>query len=172
MGIDLGTANTVVYVQDVGIVIQEPSVVALDTRTKQVLAIGYEAYEMVGRTPGNIIAVRPMKDGVVADYDITEAMIRSFIERANKYSKFKPRVIIGVPYGITEVERRAVLDAAVQAGSKEAYLIEEPLAAAIGAQLNVAEAVGNFVIDIGGGTTEVAVISLGGIVTCKSIRVA
>lgn len=172
MGIDLGTANTVVFLENEGIVIQEPSVVALNQTTREVLAIGYEAYEMVGRTPGDIIAVRPLKDGVVADYDITEAMIKSFIQKASKSSKFKPKVVVGVPYGITEVERRAVLDASISAGSSEAYLIEEPMAAAIGANINVAEARGNFIVDIGGGTTEVAVISLGGIVTCRSIRVA
>lgn len=172
LGIDLGTANTVVFARDEGIIIREPSVVALDQKSRQVMAIGDEAYKMVGRTPGNIVAIRPMKDGVIADFDITEKMVRSFIKRAMRNSRIKPKVIIGVPYGITEVEKRAVLDASYQAGAKETFLIEEPMAAAIGAGLNVADARGNFIIDIGGGTTEVGVISLGGIVTCQSLRIA
>lgn len=173
MGIDLGTANTVVFVRGEGIVVREPSVVALDRVTKEVMAIGNEAYSMVGRTPGNIIAVRPMKDGVIADFAVTEKMVRAFINKAHKGSSLvKPRVLIGVPWGITDVEKRAVLDASFQAGAKETYLIEEPMAAAIGANVKVAEPEGNMIIDIGGGTTEVAVIALGGIVTCRSIRIA
>ncbi|MCP4050504.1 MAG: rod shape-determining protein [bacterium] len=173
MGIDLGTANTVVYFQGEGIVLREPSVVALDTKTKEVLSIGNAAYSMVGRTPGNIIAVRPMRDGVIADFDITEKMVRSFITKVTKKTKFmRIRVLIGVPWGITDVEKRAVMDASLQAGAKETFLIEEPLAAAIGANISVADPEGHLIVDIGGGTTEVAVISMGGIVTCKSIRVA
>ncbi|MGE4169759.1 MAG: rod shape-determining protein [Candidatus Margulisiibacteriota bacterium] len=173
IGIDLGTANTVVYVRGEGIVVREPSVVAIEKGSKRVMAIGSEAYLMVGRTPGDIIAVRPMKDGVIADFDITEKMIRAFVQKANSNNGFiKPRVLVGVPWGITEVEKRAVLDAALQAGAKETLLIEEPMAAAVGAGIAVAEAQGNMIIDIGGGTTEVAVISLGGIVVCKSIRIA
>ncbi len=173
MGIDLGTANTVVYVRGEGIVVREPSVVAIDRDTKEVMAIGNEAYSMVGRTPGNIIAVRPMKDGVIADFDVTEKMVRAFVKKAHQGSSLvKPRVLIGVPWGITDVEKRAVLDASFQAGAKETYLIEEPMAAAIGANVAINEPVGNMIIDIGGGTTEVAVIALGGIVTCKSIRIA
>ncbi|MGM0437170.1 MAG: rod shape-determining protein [Bacillota bacterium] len=170
MGIDLGTANTLVYIKGKGILIREPSVVAL--RDNDVLAVGDEAKKMIGRTPGNIRAVRPMKDGVIADFDITEAMLRYFITKAHKRSKLvRPRIIICVPSGVTEVEKRAVLDAAEHAGARKAYLIEEPMAAAIGAGLPVEEPTGNMVVDIGGGTTEVAVISLGGIVTSQSIRV-
>ncbi|HKL76411.1 MAG TPA: rod shape-determining protein [Halanaerobiales bacterium] len=170
MGIDLGTANTLVYIKGKGILIREPSVVAL--RDNEVLAVGNEAKKMIGRTPGNIRAVRPMKDGVIADFDITEAMLRYFITKAHKRSKLvRPRIIICVPSGVTEVEKRAVLDAAEHAGARKAYLIEEPMAAAIGAGLPVEEPTGNMVVDIGGGTTEVAVISLGGIVTSRSIRV-
>ena len=173
IGIDLGTANTVVFVRGRGIVLREPSVVALDRKTNHVLAIGEEARSMVGRTPGNIIAVRPMKDGVIADFETTEAMIRAFIKKVVKRQYFsRPRVLIGVPYGITGVEKRAVLDAARSAGAKEAYLIEEPMAAAIGAGIPVESPKGYMVIDSGGGTTEVAVISLGGIVVSESIRVA
>jgi len=173
VGIDLGTANTVVFVQGEGIILREPSVVALDRSSNRVLAIGEQARLMVGRTPGNIIAVRPMRDGVIADFETTEAMIRSFIQKASQKKYFaRPRVLIGVPCGITSVEKRAVLDAAKQAGAKEAYLIEEPMAAAIGARLPVEEPCGHMIIDIGGGTTEVAVISLGGIVVSESIRVA
>ena len=170
MGIDLGTANTLVYIKGKGILIREPSVVAL--RDEEVLAVGNEAKKMIGRTPGNIRAVRPMKDGVIADFDITEAMLRYFITKAHKRSKLvRPRIIICVPSGVTEVEKRAVLDAAEHAGARKAYLIEEPMSAAIGAGLPVEEPTGNMVVDIGGGTTEVAVISLGGIVTSQSIRV-
>ncbi len=173
IGIDLGTANTVVFVHNEGIVFREPSVVALDKKTGEVMAIGREAHNMVGRTPGNIIAVRPMKDGVIADFTITEKMIRSFIQKVIKGSRiFKPRILIGIPWGITEVEKRAVIDAAMQAGAKTVFLIEEPMAAAIGAGLPIVDPKGYMVIDIGGGTTEVAVISLGGIVECKSVRVA
>lgn len=172
MGIDLGTANTVVYLQGKGVVLHEPSVVAMDRNTKEILAVGEDAKKMVGRTPGNIIAVRPMKDGVIADFDMTEAMLRHFITRANKRrGLLRPRVVVAVPSGVTEVEKRAVIDAALSAGFKDARLIEEPMAAAIGAGLAVQEPSGNMMVDIGGGTTEVAVISLGGIVTHESIRV-
>ncbi|MCI1959243.1 MAG: rod shape-determining protein [Clostridia bacterium] len=176
MGIDLGTANTLVYVRGKGIVVNEPSVVAINTATKEVLAVGNEAKEMIGRTPGNIVAIRPMKDGVIADFDITQAMLRYFIDKAYPRSMFgpKPRVIICVPSGVTEVEKRAVMEATVGAGAKnnDAYLIEEPMAASIGAGLPVEEPTGSMVVDIGGGTSEVAVISLGGIVTSTSLRVA
>lgn len=172
MGIDLGTANTLVHVRGKGIVLMEPSVVAIHSETKEVLAVGSEAKKMIGRTPGNIIAIRPMKDGVIADFDITQTMLRYFIRKAYKRGLLKPRVIVAVPSGCTEVERRAVLDAAVQAGAREAYTVEEPMAAAIGSGLPVNEPTGNLIVDIGGGTCEVAVISLGGIVTSKSIRVA
>ncbi|NDC82987.1 rod shape-determining protein [bacterium] len=173
MGIDLGTANTVVYVRGEGIVVREPSVVAIDKTTRQVMAIGNEAYSMVGRTPGNIIAVRPMKDGVIADFDITEKMIREFVKKAILGSRIsRPRVLIGVPWGITDVEKRAVLEASANAGAKETFLIDEPMAAAVGAGIQVENPTGQMIVDIGGGTTEVAVISLGGIVTCKSIRIA
>jgi rod shape-determining protein MreB and related proteins len=173
IGIDLGTANTVVYVRGEGVVLREPSVVALDRSSKRVLAIGNEAYEMVGRTPGNIIAVRPMKNGVIADFLISESMIKAFIEKAARKRRFaKPRVLIGVPWGITDVEKRAVFDASQLAGAKNTSLIDEPMAAAIGSGIAVGEPEGRMVVDIGGGTTEVAVVSLGGIVTCRSIRVA
>lgn len=173
MGIDLGTANTLVHVRGKGIVLQEPSVVALHSETRAVLAVGDEAKRMIGRTPGNIVAIRPMKDGVIADFDVTQTMLRYFINKANaKKPWVKPRVVIAVPSGVTEVERRAVIDATLQAGAREAHLIEEPMAAAIGAGLPVHEPTGNMVVDIGGGTTEVAIISLGGIVTSRSIRVA
>ncbi|MFN2364300.1 MAG: rod shape-determining protein MreB, partial [Halarsenatibacteraceae bacterium] len=165
MGIDLGTANTLVYVKGKGIIIREPSVVALRDNSSDVMAVGAEAKRMIGRTPGNIVAVRPMKDGVIADFDVTEAMLRYFITRAHKRTRLvRPRIIICVPSGVTGVEKRAVLDAAQQAGARKAYLIEEPMAAAIGSELPVNEPVGNMIVDIGGGTTEVAVISLGGIV--------
>ncbi len=172
MGIDLGTANTLVYVKGKGIIIREPSVVALRDNSSDVMAVGAEAKRMIGRTPGNIVAVRPMKDGVIADFDVTEAMLRYFITRAHKRTRLvRPRIIICVPSGVTEVEKRAVLDAAQQAGARKAYLIEEPMAAAIGSELPVNEPVGNMIVDIGGGTTEVAVISLGGIVSSRSIRI-
>lgn len=175
LGIDLGTANTLVYVKGKGIVVREPSVVALRTDTKTIEAVGEQAKKMIGRTPGNIRAVRPMKDGVIADYDTTATMIKYFIRSAQKQRSLFPRhpnVMVCVPSGITAVEKRAVEDAAKQAGAREAYTIEEPFAAAIGADLPVWEPTGSMVVDIGGGTTEVAVISLGGIVTSRSIRVA
>ena len=172
LAIDLGTANTLVHVKGRGIVLSEPSVVAIQRDTNEVLAVGEEAKQMIGRTPGNVIAIRPLKDGVIADYDVTQAMLKHFISKAlDKKSFVRPRVVIGVPSGVTEVEKRAVIDAAIQAGAREAYLIEEPMAAAIGAGLPVHEPTGNMIVDIGGGTTEVAVISLGGIVTSRSIRV-
>ena len=172
MGIDLGTANTLVHVKGRGIVLREPSVVAIKQDTGDVLAVGEEAKKMIGRTPGNVVAIRPMKDGVIADFDVTQAMLKYFIRKAMSGKSFaRPRVVVGVPSGVTEVEKRAVIDAAQQAGAREAYLIEEPMAAAIGAGLPVEEATGNMVVDIGGGTTEIAVISLGGIVTSKSIRI-
>lgn len=175
MGIDLGTANTLVYVKGKGIVVREPSVVAIRTDTQQIEAVGDAAKKMIGRTPGNIIAKRPMKDGVIADFDTTYKMIQYFINQAQKGRSFfsrRPSVMICVPSGITPVEKRAVKDAAEQAGAKEAIPIEEPFAAAIGADLPVWEPTGSMVVDIGGGTTEVAIISLGGIVTSRSIRVA
>ena len=173
MGIDLGTANTLVHAKGKGIIIREPSVVAVDRENKEVLAIGAEAKQMIGRTPGHIVAIRPMKDGVIADFDITQSMLKYFIKKAiGKHSLVRPRIVVGVPSGVTEVEKRAVIDATVQAGAREAYLIEEPMAAAIGAGLPVQEATGSMVVDIGGGTCEVAVISLGGIVISRSIRTA
>lgn len=173
IGIDLGTANTVVFVRGKGIVLNEPSVVAVNKDSRKVVAVGEEARNMVGRTPGNIIAIRPMKDGVIADFETTETMIRTFIDKTGDYAKLnRPRILIGVPWGITAVERRAVLESAMSAGASQPFLIEEPMAAAIGAGMPVTEPEGNIIIDIGGGTTEVAVISLGGIVECKSIRVA
>ncbi len=175
LGIDLGTANTLVYVRGQGIVVNEPSVVAVNQKTKQVLAIGEEARSMVGRTPAHIVAIRPLVDGVVSDFEITEQMLRYFVQKVHKerFSLFpRPRVAIGIPYGVTEVERRAVEEAATNAGAREVYLIEEPIAAAIGAKLSIQEPGGNMVVDIGGGTTEVAVISLGGIVASRSLRTA
>lgn len=172
MGIDLGTANTLVHVKGRGIVLREPSVVAIQRDNGEVLAVGEEAKQMIGRTPGNIVAVRPLKDGVIADFDVTQAMLKYFISKAMDSKSFvRPRVVVGVPSGVTEVERRAVIDASIQAGAREAYLIEEPMAAAIGAGLPVHEPTGSMVVDIGGGTTEIAVISLGGIVTSRSIRI-
>ncbi len=174
MGMDLGTANSLVYVKGKGIVIREPSVVAIQKDTGQVLAVGEEAKRMIGRTPGNIVAIRPMRDGVIADFDVTQSMIKYFINKSLRSRTFmvRPRVVIGVPSGVTAVEERAVREAALQAGAREAYLIEEPMAAAIGSGLPVHEPTGNMIVDIGGGTTEVAVISLGGIVTSRSIRIA
>lgn len=173
IGIDLGTANTLVYIKGKGIVMREPSVVAVDVKSDQVLAVGTMAKEMIGRTPGSIIAVRPLKDGVIADFDITAAMLNFFIKKAVRTSLFsRPRVVICIPSGVTEVEKRAVEDAAKQAGGGDVDLIEEPMAAAIGAGLPVGEATGSMVVDIGGGTSEVAVISLGDIVTSDSVRVA
>ena len=173
VGIDLGTANTLVTVRNRGIVISEPSVVAMDTRTKRVLAIGAEAKRMVGRTPANIVAIRPLRDGVISDFDVTEQMIRYFINKVHdRYARIpRPRVLVGIPSGVTEVEKRAVRDATVNAGARWARLIEEPMAAAIGAGLPVSEPSGSLIVDIGGGTTEVAVISLGGIVVSRSIRI-
>ena len=162
MGIDLGTANTLVHVKGRGIVLREPSVVAIKSDTGDVLAVGEEAKQMIGRTPGNIVAIRPMKDGVIADFDVTQAMLKYFIRKAMRSKSFvRPRVVVGVPSGVTEVEKRAVIDAAQQAGAREAYLIEEPMAAAIGAGLPVEEATGSMVVDIGGGTTEIS-IRIGG----------
>ncbi|HVJ56798.1 MAG TPA: rod shape-determining protein [Terrimicrobiaceae bacterium] len=173
IGIDLGTANTLVYVKDHGIVLREPSVVAVQQGTNKVLAVGDEAKRMLGRTPGNIVAIRPLKDGVIADFEVTEAMLRHFISKVhNRRRMVRPRVVIAVPSGITEVEKRAVKDSATHAGAREVYLIEEPMAAAIGVGLPVQDAAGNMIIDIGGGTTEVALISLSGIVFSRSVRVA
>jgi rod shape-determining protein MreB len=172
MGIDLGTANTLVYVKGQGIVLMEPSVVAVQAGTNNVLAVGEEAKRMLGRTPGSIIAIRPLKDGVIADFDITESMLRYFIRKVhNRRALVAPRVVIAVPSGITEVEKRAVKDSAEQAGARQVYLIEEPMAAAIGVGLPVQEPAANMIIDVGGGTTEVAIISLAGIVFSKSVRV-
>ena len=173
IGIDLGTANTLVHVKGRGIVVREPSVVAINRKTNTILAVGDDAKNMIGRTPGDIVAIRPMKDGVIADFDVTQSMLRYFIKKAiNTGFMSKPRVVICVPSGVTEVEKRAVEEATLQAGAKEAYLIEEPMAAAIGANLPVEEPSGSMIVDIGGGTSEVAVISLGGIVTSKSLRIA
>lgn len=174
LGIDLGTANTLVYVKGKGIVVREPSVIAINKDTNEILAVGDEAKLMLGRTPGNIIAIRPMKDGVIADYNYTQHMLKYFIQKACSTTKgfVKPKVIVCIPSCVTEVERRAVEDSVMQAGAKEAYLIEEPMAASMGAGLHVEEPVGTMVVDIGGGTSEVAVISLGGIVTSVSLRVA
>lgn len=175
LAIDLGTANTLVSVRGKGIVIREPSVVAVDKNDERILAVGIEAKRMLGRTPGNIVAVRPLKDGVIADFDVTEAMLRYFIDKASE-KRYpwtpRPRVVVCVPSGVTSVEKRAVFEATIQAGARQAYLIEEPMAAAIGADLPVEEPTGSMVIDIGGGTTEVAVIAMGGIVVSQSIRIA
>lgn len=173
LGIDLGTATTLVFARSEGIILCEPSVVAIDKEGGRALAFGNEAKGMLGRTPSNIVAVRPMRDGVIADFEITEMMLRHFIHKSHNRSAFvRPRIVVGVPSGITGVEKRAVLDAVMHAGAREAYLVEEPMAAAIGANLPVSEAQGSMVVDIGGGTTEVAVLALGGIVVSKSIRVA
>lgn len=175
IGIDLGTANTLVYVRGKGVVANEPSVVAINQKTKQILAIGTDAQVMVGKTPGHIIATRPLVDGVISDFEVTEQMLKYFIDRVHK-ERFsllpRPRVLIGIPNGVTEVERRAVEEAAINAGARQAFLIEEPVAAAIGARLPIQEATGSMIIDIGGGTTEVAVISMGGIVASRSVRTA
>jgi len=171
MAVDLGTANTLVYVKGRGIVLSEPSVVAIDQRTGDVHAVGIEAKRMLGRTPGNITAIRPLKDGVIADFDVTETMLRHFIQKVHQNRWAHPRVVVCVPSGVTGVEKRAVEEATLSAGARQAYLIEEPMAAAIGAGLPVGEPTGNMIVDIGGGTTEVAVISLGGIVVAQSIRV-
>jgi rod shape-determining protein MreB len=171
LGIDLGTASTLVYAKGRGIVCNEPSVVAIDKTSRRVLAVGMEAKRMLGRTPGDIVAIRPMKDGVIADFDATEQMLRYFIQKVHNRKTFlRPRIIIGVPSGITQVEQRAVRDSAEQAGAREVYLIEEPMAAAIGAGLPITEPSGNMVVDIGGGTTDVAVISLAGIVYSKTVK--
>jgi len=171
MAVDLGTANTLVYVRGRGIVLSEPSVVAIDQTTGDVYAVGLEAKQMLGRTPGTISAIRPLKDGVIADFDVTEQMLRHFIQKVNQQRFAHPRVVVCVPSGVTGVEKRAVEEATLSAGARQAYLIEEPMAAAIGAGLPVAEPTGNMIVDIGGGTTEVAVISLGGIVVSQSLRV-
>jgi len=174
IAIDLGTANCLVYVRGRGIILSEPSVVALNKKTGQVLAIGREAEKMVGKTPSHIIAIRPLVNGVISDFEVTEQMLRYLIDRArhDKFTLLKPRVIVGIPSGVTEVEKKAVKDATKSAGAREVFLIEEPMAAAIGARMSVQDASGNFMVDIGGGTAEIAVISLGGIVVAKSLRVA
>ncbi len=175
IGIDLGTANSLVYVRGRGIIMSEPSVVAVNQKTGQILAIGEEAKRMVGRTPAHIVATRPLVSGVVSDFEVTEQMLRYFIQKAYKRKFFlnlRPRLIVGIPFGVTEVEKKAVQDAGKSAGAKEVFLIEEPMASAIGTRLPVQDAGGNFIVDIGGGTTEVAVISLGGIVVARSLRVA
>lgn len=175
IGIDLGTANTLVSVRGKGIIINEPSWVAIEKKTKKVLAIGSEAKEMVGRTPANIVAIRPLRDGVISDFDITEKMLRYFITKVHDQVILpvpRPRVVVGIPNGCTEVEKRAVYDATISAGARKAYLIEEPMAAALGVGLPITEAMGSMIVDIGGGTTEVAVFALGGIVISRSIRVA
>jgi rod shape-determining protein MreB len=173
LAVDLGTANTLVYVRGEGIVLNEPSIVAIHQADHSVLAVGHEAKAMLGRTPGNIVAIRPLKDGVIADFDVTEKMLHYFISKVHRRRTLvRPRIVIGVPSGITQVEKRAVRDSAMQAGAREVYLIEEPMAAAIGAGLPIQEPGGNMIVDIGGGTTEVAVISLSGIVYAKSVRIA
>ncbi len=173
MGIDLGTANTLVYLKGKGIVLREPSVVAINKNTGKVLAVGNEAKQMIGRTPGNIVAIRPMKDGVIADFDVTEKMLRHFIEKVGAKNAFKsPRIVVCFPSGVTEVEKRAIEEATKSAGAREAFLLEEPMASAIGAGLPVNEPTGSMIVDVGGGTTEVAIISLGGIVTSMSLRIA
>ncbi len=175
IGIDLGTASVLVYIKGKGIVLREPSVVAIDKDTNKLLAVGEEARRMLGRTPGNIVAIRPLRDGVISDYDITERMLKYFLNKVygNKFLKlFKPRIMVCVPSGVTEVERKAVIDAAMQAGARKTYLIEEPIAAAIGAGIDISKACGSMVVDVGGGTTDIAVISLGGIVVSNSIKVA
>ncbi len=172
IGIDLGTASVLVYIKGKGIVLQEPSVVAIDKSSDRILEVGEEARKMLGRTPGNITAIRPLREGVISDFDITEKMLKYFIKKSIGSTVFKPRVIVCVPSGVTEVEKRAVLDASNQAGARKTYLIEEPVAAAIGAGLDISKPSGHMVIDMGGGTTDIAVISLGGIVVSRSIKVA
>lgn len=173
IGIDLGTANVLVYIKGKGIVLEEPSVVAVDEETEEILAVGQEAKEMLGRTPANIIALRPLRDGVISDYDVTERMLKYFIKKTCGSGRFfRPRIMICVPSGVTEVEKRAVREAAAQAGGKDVFLMEEPLAAAIGADIDISRPEGTFVIDIGGGTSDIAVISLGGIVASTSLKVA
>ena len=172
IGIDLGTASVLVYIKGKGVVLNEPSVVAIEKNTEKIIAVGEEARRMLGKTPGNIIAIRPMRNGVIADYHVTERMLRYFIQKAcGKRMFFKPRVLVCIPTGVTSVEERAVLQAALQAGARRAWLVEEPLAAALGAGINISEATGNMVVDIGGGTTDIAVLSLGGIVCNKSLRI-
>ena len=172
IGIDLGTASILVYVKGKGVVLREPSVVAMDKDTGKLLKVGTEAQQMLGRTPGNIVAIRPLREGVISDFDMTERMLKEFIRKAAAFRFFKPRVVICVPSGITEVEERAVIDAGIQAGARRVYLIEEPVAAAIGAGIDITKPDGHMVVDIGGGTTDVAVISLGGIVESTSIKIA
>ena len=175
IGLDLGTASVLIYVKGKGIILREPSVVAIDKNTDKILAVGEEARRMLGRTPGNIIACRPLRDGVISDYHVTERMLKYFLNRvtlSSIFRLFKPRVMICVPSGVTEVEKRAVEDAAIQAGARKTYLIEEPIAAAIGAGLDITKACGSMVVDVGGGTTDIAVISLGGTVVSTSIKVA
>ena len=172
IGIDLGTASVLIYVKGQGIVLNEPSVVAMDKNTGKLLKVGADAQAMLGRTPGNIVAIRPLRDGVISDYDMTERMLKEFIHKVNGFQLFKPRVIICVPSGITEVEERAVIDAGVQAGARSVYLIEEPVAAAIGAGIDITKPDGHLIIDIGGGTTDIAVISLSGVVESASIKIA
>ncbi|MCK4777043.1 MAG: rod shape-determining protein, partial [Actinomycetia bacterium] len=173
MAIDLGTATTLVHVKGKGIVLDEPSVVAIDKLSGKILSVGEDAKRMLGRTPGNIVAIRPLRDGVIADFEMTESMLRYFIQKVhNRRFAVKPRIVVCVPSGVTEVEKRAVYEAALSAGARAAYLIEEPMAAAIGVRLPIQEAAGNMIVDIGGGTTEVAVISLGGIVASRSLRIA
>ena len=172
IGIDLGTASVLVFVKDKGIVLREPSVVALDKNTGKLLKVGTDAQQMLGRTPGNIVAMRPLREGVISDYDMTERMLKEFIKKVTTFSLFKPRLLICVPSGITEVEERAVVDAGIQAGARRAYLIEEPVAAAIGAGIDITKPDGHMVVDIGGGTADIAVISLGGVVESASIKTA
>ena len=172
IGIDLGTASVLVYIKDKGIVLREPSVVALDKNTGKLLKVGTEAQQMLGKTPGNIVAIRPLREGVISDYDMTERMLREFIRKVAPVRVFKPRVVICVPSGITEVEERAVIDAGISAGARKVYLIEEPVAAAIGAGIDIAKPDGHMVVDIGGGTADIAVISLGGTVVSTSIKIA
>ncbi|MEK7518715.1 MAG: rod shape-determining protein, partial [Patescibacteria group bacterium] len=175
LGIDLGTSSTLVYVKGKGIMINEPSVVAVNTRTEQILAVGSEARKMVGKTPSHIIAAKPMVDGVISDFEVTEKMLRYFVDKVHREGFTlipRPRVVIGIPLGVTEVERKAVEDATLHAGAREVYLIEQPMAAAIGARLPIQDAAGNLVVDIGGGTTDIAVISLGGVETWRSLRTA
>jgi rod shape-determining protein MreB len=172
IGIDLGTASILVYAKKKGVVLQEPTVVAIEKKTRKILAVGEEAQRMIGRTPGNIVAIRPLHNGVIADYDITEAMLKHFISKVcGRRILFKPRIMVCIPSGVTTVEKRAVLEAAVRAGARKTYLIEEPLAAALGAGLDISEPSGNMVIDVGGGTTDIAVLSLGGVVLSESLRV-
>ena len=172
IGMDLGTASVLIYIKDKGIVLNEPSVVALDKNTGKLLKVGADAQAMLGRTPGNIIAIRPLREGVISDYEVTERMIKEFLHKVMGFQLFKPRIIICVPSGITEVEERAVIDAGIQAGARRVYLIEEPVAAAIGAGIDITQPEGHMIIDIGGGTSDIAVISLSGVVESSSIKIA